>query len=177
MSGGPINPRTGPMEVHYQLPPLSLPPFRFAVSTYYFYSGGQYCKVGCESPRSENPPGFYHSRGPSYRRVPNQHDMSVNSLGFQYKSEDPATCIKFLRIKIDTIRLQLLVDKLLRVNGFKGYGRKKKLELLVGFLQNAPKVVKPGGPLPVSYIRRPSRVSEGYKSPRKIKCGSKCLIL
>ena len=74
------------------------------------------------------------------------------------KKEGPATCLEFLGIEIDTVALELRLprDKLLRVKELveSWRGRKmcrlRELQSLVGSLQHACKVVRPGR----SFVRR-----------------------
>uniref|UniRef100_A0A1X7TSG6 Reverse transcriptase domain-containing protein n=1 Tax=Amphimedon queenslandica TaxID=400682 RepID=A0A1X7TSG6_AMPQE len=68
------------------------------------------------------------------------------------KLEGPSTCLTFLGIEVDTLKLQLPLptDKLTRLMDLleETHGRnhmlKKELESLTGLLQYAAKVVRPG---------------------------------
>ena len=70
----------------------------------------------------------------------------------QEKCEGPTTCLTFLGIEIDTgaLELRLPADKLTRVRNIvtewlgKKAARRRELESLLGLLQHAAKVVRPG---------------------------------
>ena len=69
-----------------------------------------------------------------------------------HKCTDPTTCLVFLGIQIDTIKVQISLpqEKLERLKGlFQEWKTKKcctrrELESLIGHLQHAAKVVRPG---------------------------------
>ena len=88
-------------------------------------------------------------------------DQACNMLGIpiaEHKRDGPTTCLVFLGIEVDTIKSQLRLpdDKLSRLQlclrewGDRKVCQKRELESLIGLLNHACKVVRPGR----SFLRR-----------------------